>query len=214
MTNNINGLLISVEGLDGSGKTTAIKKIREHLEKNGKKVIVLREPGGTNIGEKVRDILLDSKNNEMNDIAEMLLYASSRAQLFSQVINPSLKSGIIVICDRFIDSSVAYQGYGRNLNIDDVLNVNLTAIQNRLPDLTLFIDIDPKTSLKRRFSVSKADRLESETIVFHKRVYNGYIELCNRFNNRIVKIDGYKNIDEISIDMINKIDIIIKRSTI
>lgn len=191
------GLFISIEGLDGSGKTTCILKVKKHFEDIGHQVVVLREPGGTNIGEKVRDILLDAKNTEMNDVAEMLLYASSRAQLFSQIIKPTLESGIIVICDRFIDSSVAYQGYGRGIAIDDVLAVNLTAIQNTLPDITLFIDIDPKTSLDRRFSVSKTDRLENEKIQFHQRVYEGYLALCKRFPNRIKRIDGNGSIDHI-----------------
>ncbi len=191
------GLFISIEGLDGSGKTSCILKIKEHFEKIGHQVVVLREPGGTPIGEKVRDILLDAKNTEMTDVAEMLLYASSRAQLFSQIIKPTLESGIIVICDRFIDSSVAYQGYGRGIAIDDVLAVNLTAIQNTLPDITLFIDIDPKTSLNRRFSVSETDRLENEKIQFHQRVYEGYLALCQRFTKRIKRIDGNGSIDHI-----------------
>ncbi|MCK5811987.1 MAG: dTMP kinase [Clostridiales bacterium] len=191
------GLFISIEGLDGSGKTTGILKIKKHFEDNGHQVVVLREPGGTKIGEKVRDILLDAKNTEMDDVAEMLLYASSRAQLFSQIIKPTLESGIIVICDRFIDSSVAYQGYGRGIAIDDVLSVNLTAIQNTLPDITIFIDIDPKTSLNRRFSVSETDRLENEKIQFHQRVYEGYLALCKRFAKRIKRIDGNGSIDHI-----------------
>jgi len=212
-TNNL-GLLISVEGLDGSGKSTQIKLIKEYLESINKRVIVLREPGGTKIGEKVRDILLDKNNTEMDNVAEMLLYASSRAQLFSQVIKPSLESGIIVICDRFIDSSIVYQGYGRGLDIESVLNVNLTAIQNRLPDLTLFIDIEPKTSLNRRFNASETDRLENEAISFHEKAYNGYMQLCKRFSKRIVKINGNRNKMDISKNMINEITNVLKRSKI
>jgi len=177
------GFLISIEGLDGSGKTTQIEMLKKHLENLGEKVIVLREPGGTNIGEQIRTILLDHKNTEMNDVAEMFLYAASRAQLFSQIIKPNLESGIIVICDRFIDSSIVYQGYGRGLDVDDVIKVNLTAIQNRLPDITLFIDINAMTSLERRMNASKADRLEREAIQFHERVYEGYIKLSKIFKD-------------------------------
>ncbi|MBN2853517.1 MAG: dTMP kinase [Clostridia bacterium] len=204
------GLFISVEGLDGSGKTSCIKAIRKYLEDNNEQVVVLREPGGTNIGEQIRHVVLNPKNTEMDDVAEMLLYASSRAQLFAEVIKPTLESGIIVICDRFIDSSVAYQGYGRGLKIDDVYQVNLTAIQNRLPDVTFFIDIDPETSLRRRFNESETDRLENEKMQFHEKVYRGYLELCQQHGNRIKKIDGSGSLQDISDAMIEEIKKIVR----
>jgi len=208
------GLLISIEGLDGSGKTTQINILKKHLENLGEKVIVLREPGGTNIGEQIRTILLDHKNTEMNDVAEMFLYAASRAQLFSQIIKPNLESGIIVICDRFIDSSIVYQGYGRGLNVDDVIKVNLTAIQNRLPDITLFIDINAMTSLERRMKASNADRLEREAIQFHERVYEGYIKLSKMFKDRIIIINGKGKIKDISNNIINEVNNLLKRRNI
>ena len=208
------GLLISIEGLDGSGKTTQIEMLKKHLENLGEKVIVLREPGGTNIGEQIRTILLDHKNTEMNDVAEMFLYAASRAQLFSQIIKPNLESGIIVICDRFIDSSIVYQGYGRGLDVDDVIKANLTAIQNRLPDITLFIDINAMTSLERRMNASKADRLEREAIQFHERVYEGYIKLSKIFKDRIIIINGEGKIKDISNQMIKEVDNLLKRRNI
>jgi len=208
------GLLISIEGLDGSGKTTQIEMLKKHLENLGEKVIVLREPGGTNIGEQIRTILLDHKNTEMNDVAEMFLYAASRAQLFSQIIKPNLESGIIIICDRFIDSSIVYQGYGRGLDVDDVIKANLTAIQNRLPDITLFIDINAMTSLERRMNASKADRLEREAIQFHERVYEGYIKLSKIFKDRIIIINGEGKIKDISNQMIKEVDNLLKRRNI
>ena len=145
-----NGLFISIEGLDGAGKSTQIQGIREYFEDKNIEPVVFREPGGTRIGEKIRHILLDEKNTEMDDVAEMLLYAASRAQNVAENILPALEDGRVVICDRFIDSSIVYQGYGRELDIEEVYNVNLTAVRHRLPDITFFLDKAPESSLKRR----------------------------------------------------------------
>ncbi|HPQ47817.1 MAG TPA: dTMP kinase [Clostridia bacterium] len=191
------GLFISIEGLDGSGKSTQVRYIQEYLHGRNIRTLLLREPGGTKIGEKVRDILLDARNTEMDSVAEMLLYASSRAQIMAEKVIPALEDGITVICDRFIDSSIAYQGYGRELDINEVYNVNYTAVRHILPDITFFLDQHPDTSLKRRKEASKADRLENEKMEFHNRVYKGYKELCSRYPERIKVLDAGESIEEI-----------------
>ncbi len=191
------GLFISIEGLDGSGKSTQVRYIQEYLHGRNIRTLLLREPGGTKIGEKVRDILLDARNTEMDSVAEMLLYASSRAQIMAEKVIPALEDGITVICDRFIDSSIAYQGYGRELDINEVYNVNYTAVRHILPDITFFLDQHPDTSLKRRKEASKADRLENEKMDFHNRVYKGYKELCSRYPERIKVLDAGESIEEI-----------------
>lgn len=205
------GLFISVEGLDGSGKTTQVRGIKLFFEEKGIETLVLREPGGTRIGEKVREILLDARNTEMDNIAEMLLYAASRAQIMAQKVLPALNKGKVVICDRFIDSSVAYQGYGRGLDVDEVFNVNITAIRHRLPDVTFFLDKKPEESLKRRRESTRADRLESEKMDFHIKVYEGYMKLCSRYPERIIRLDAERSIETIQKDILKTIEDIIER---
>lgn len=205
------GLFISIEGLDGSGKTTQVTHIKEYLESKNLNTLLLREPGGTSIGEKIREILLDAENTEMDSIAEMLLYASSRAQIMAQKVIPALDSGTTVICDRFIDSSIAYQGYGRQLDINEVYAVNYTAIRHILPDLTFFLDQHPNTSLRRRKEASKADRLENEKMEFHNRVYKGYKELCEKYPKRIIVLDASKSIEEIGEKITEQIDKFLER---
>jgi dTMP kinase len=205
------GLFISIEGLDGSGKTTQVKHIQEYLHSKNIKTLLLREPGGTKIGEKVRDILLDARNTEMDSVAEMLLYASSRAQIMAEKVIPALEDGIAVICDRFIDSSIAYQGYGRQLDINEVYNVNFTAVRHILPDITFFLDQHPDTSLRRRKEASTADRLENEEMEFHKRVYMGYKELCSRYPERIKVLDAGKSIEEIGKEITEQLESFFER---
>jgi dTMP kinase len=205
------GLFISVEGLDGSGKTTQAKEIEKHLNEKGYRTLLLREPGGTPIGEKIRKILLDPKNAEMDEVAEMLLYAASRAQITAEKILPALEDGCCVISDRFIDSSIAYQGYGRQLNVGEVTEVNLAAVRHTIPDITFFIDKPPEDSLKRRRESSKADRLENEEMDFHKRVYKGYRELCDRDPGRIKQIDGNRDIEAISSEITGILNKLLER---
>lgn len=205
------GLFISVEGLDGSGKTTQLTGIIKYFEDKGIEPLLVREPGGTAIGEKVRHILLDAKNTEMDSVAEMLLFAASRAQNVAQNILPALEEGRVVICDRFIDSSVAYQGYGRELDVEEVFNVNLTAVRHRLPDLTFFLDKNPEDSLKRRKEATTADRLESEKMEFHIRVYKGYMELCRKYPERIIKLDAEESIGVINEKIVIALESILER---
>jgi len=194
MQDKTTGLFISFEGNDGSGKTTQIHELAHWLRGKGKTVVVHREPGGTPIGEQVRHILLDNNNVEMSPVTEMLLYASSRAQLVASVIEPAMMSGDVIICDRFVDSSYAYQGFGRQLGLETVRSANQAAIGQWLPDITFFLDLDADTSMERRnASGHAADRLENEEMSFHRRVYEGYHFLCKESAGRIKQIPVMKD---------------------
>jgi dTMP kinase len=195
------GKFISFEGIDGCGKTTQIKFLEEYLLKQGYNILVLREPGGTKVGEKVRDILLD-KNNFISPVTEMLLYASSRAQLVEEKILPAIEKGQIVILDRFVDSSYVYQGYARGLGIEKVKLVNEIATMGILPDVTIYIDITPEEAMKRR-GKREADRLEKESWEFHKKVREGYIKLVKEFPKRFVFIDGMQELMKVHQDIID-----------
>jgi dTMP kinase len=199
------GKLIVIEGPDGSGKSTQIDIMRKYLEDKGFDVVETREPGGTKIGEKIRDIILDTENTEMDPVCEALLYAASRAQHVSEVIKPEIEKGKIVICTRYIYSSLVYQGIGRGLGVDMVSAINTAAIQGMMPDLTLLFDIDPVVGIKRKISDGKADRLELEDIKFHKKVYNGYKEIASLYKD-IKVIDASRSIDEIQKSVLEIID--------
>jgi len=195
------GIFISIEGTDGSGKTTQINLVKDYLEEKGHNVVITREPGGTRISEKIRSIILDPENKEMCKTTEMLLYASSRAQLIYEVIKPALKTGKIVICDRFIDSSFAYQGYGREIRLDYITGVNNVALDGVMPDLTFFFDLSPETALSRRLASSGADRIEREDIEFHMKVYQGYKRLARLHPERIKMINAERSVEEIFNDV-------------
>ncbi|NMA67049.1 MAG: dTMP kinase, partial [Clostridiaceae bacterium] len=187
------GIFITFEGNDGSGKSTQIKFLAEYFKEKGMEVTLVREPGGTPIGEAIRDMLLDKKNKEMCPVTEMLLYAASRAQLVHSVIGPGVEAGKIVICDRFVDSSYAYQGMGRGLGIKTVSTVNSYAVGEYMPDLTFFMDVDADTAMQRRNdSGEEADRIESEKMEFHRNVYEGYNTLVSLYPDRIKRIDTNK----------------------
>lgn len=191
------GYFITVEGTDGSGKTTQIKLIEEYLKSKNKSVVLTREPGGTKISEKIRDILLDLQNSEMGILTEMLLYASARTQLVSEVIRPAIEEGKVVICDRFVDSSYVYQGFGRGIDLKIITDVNRIALDGLVPDITLFFDIEPVDALRRRSNATGLDRIEKEKMDFHKRVYNGYKKLAMLYSDRITCIDSNRSIEEI-----------------
>lgn len=199
------GYFISIEGPDGSGKSTQIKLIKEYLIDQGYDVVETREPGGTRISEKIRDIILDTKNTEMSPVTEALLYAASRAQHVHELIKPSIEQGKIVICTRYVDSSIVYQGIGRGLGVDAVSTINNFAIQGLMPDLTLLFDVNPEKALKRKIIGGEADRLELEDIEFHKKVYKGYKEIAQK-NSRIKVIDASKSVNEIQEDVIKIIN--------
>lgn len=195
------GYFITFEGPDGSGKSTQIGLLKEFLEIKGFDVLETREPGGTRISEKIRDIILDTENTEMNPVTEALLYAASRAQHVHEVIKPAISEGKIVICDRYVDSSIVYQGVARGLGIEAVSRINSIAIQGVMPDLTFLFDMDPEAALNRKVSDSGGDRLELEDIKFHKMVYNGYREI-SRDNKRMRPIDAARSVDRIHSDII------------
>ena len=192
-------MFITFEGPDGSGKSTVIKKVYEKLINDGYPIVLTREPGGTPIAEKIRNVILDNDNTALDARTEALLYAASRRQHLVEKIRPALKEGKIVLCDRFLDSSLAYQGGGRHLGIENVLNVNLFATENTYPDLTLFFNISPEEGLKRVSADKKrvADRLDNENENFHHDVYNAFLKVVNDNKNRIVIIDATKSVDEV-----------------
>ncbi|AOT70290.1 dTMP kinase [Geosporobacter ferrireducens] len=200
------GLFITIEGPDGSGKSTQIKKLAEYLEQKGHAVILTREPGGTKISEKIREIILDKENMEMDPVTEALLYAASRAQHVAEVIQPALESGKTVICDRFVDSSIVYQGIGRGLGIEAVENVNRIAVKNILPKITFLFQLCPEIGLERKTEQGEKDRLEQETLDFHQKVFEGYQGLKALYPQRIVVVDASRSIEEIHKDIILAIE--------
>ena len=195
------GAFLTVEGLDGSGKGTQIERLTDALDRWGFEVVHTREPGGTPIGEKIREILLDRENTGMTDVTEALLYAASRAQHVREKILPEVARGRVVLCDRYLDSSVAYQGGGRQLGIDRVLAINAPAVEGAMPDLTVYLDLDHRESLRRRCAASEPDRMEMEADSFHARVEDGYHQLIARDPDRFVVVDAGKTRDEIAAEI-------------
>ena len=208
MMNFKNGLFITLEGGEGSGKSTILTNIIGYLEKNNYEVVKTREPGGVRIAEDIRNIILDKKNTNMDGKTEALLYAASRRQHLVEKVIPNLKKGKIVISDRYLDSSLVYQGYARNIGMDEILNINLFAIDNTLPKLTLILDIDPKIGLQRinKNSQREVNRLDLETLEFHNKVRKGYLKLKDLFPERIHIIDASKSIEEVTKNCIEQIE--------
>ena len=194
------GLFITLEGGDGAGKSTQIRNIERFFDEKGLVVVHTREPGGTPISEKLRNILLDNSNTEMADVTEMMIYAASRAQNVREFILPALERGEIVICDRFVDSSIAYQAYGRELG-DMVGIVNHYATGGLTPDITFWLDIDPQAGKMRAAKAGDLDRLELEQMDFHYRVYDGYKRLAEDDPGRVKRIDASDTVDNIKDDI-------------
>ncbi|MBE0570595.1 MAG: dTMP kinase [Ignavibacteriaceae bacterium] len=205
-------MFITFEGIDFSGKSTQIELLKDYLVEHNKKVEILREPGGTEISEKVRRILLDNKNEKMFAEAELLLFSASRAQLLREKIRPYLQKGIYVISDRFHDSSTAYQGYGRGIPLDAVMKVHQIAIGDTIPDVTFFIDIPVGIANERKKKKSKVklDRIELADIEFYNRVRSGYLEIA-RQEERFKVIDGTQTIETIQNQIISELEIIDRR---
>lgn len=194
------GKLISFEGSEGSGKTTQIARLAAHLQKTHREVVTTREPGGTEIGEQIRNIIVhNSKGDEMCAETELLLFAAARAQLVREVIAPALLRGAIVLSDRFLDSSTVYQGIARNLAADPVAQINRFAIGTVMPDVTVVIDVPPEVSLARlkQRASDLPDRMERENIDFYKKVRDGYLVLAKGMPERFIVIDGTKSEDAI-----------------
>lgn len=192
-------LFITIEGPEGSGKTTACKKLVNKLETEGFDILYTREPGGSHIAEQIRKIILSTRNTKMNAGTEALLYAAARRQHLVERIKPALADNKIVICDRYIDSSLAYQGFARGLGYQEVLDINLFATEGILPDLTIYFDIDAKKGLERisRDKKREKNRLDLEKIEFHNKVCEGYRQLIRKFPKRIKAIDASQEPDHV-----------------
>ncbi len=197
---------ITIEGNDGSGKSTVIEGLKQIFKERGVETVFTREPGGSMIAEKIRNIILDPENLAMDDKTEALLYAASRRQHLKETVIPALNANKLVICDRFIDSSLAYQGYARNIGIEEVYDMNMFATSGMLPDLTLYILVSPEVGLSRKVHQKELDRLELEANSFHKTVYEGYLKLAKMFPERVVLINGEKSKEEVLQQAIGVID--------
>ena len=191
------GTFISFEGIEGTGKSTQAKLLYTYLREKGADVILTEEPGGTQISVKIREVLLSVEHKEMSPLTELLLYNASRAQHIQEVIMPALDRGAMVITDRFTDSTLAYQGYGRGLDLQLIDSIDLIATGRLKPDITLLLDLDVQTGLKRNRGINKTDRLELEDVPFHERVRNGYHMLAAKEPTRIKLISVTAGIDEI-----------------
>ena len=194
------GFFLTVEGPDGSGKTTQVDRLEANLRKFGFSVRRTREPGGCAISEAIRGIILDTKNMEMCDTCEALLYAAARAQHVHQVIRPAVANGELVLCDRFVDSSVAYQGGGRELGVDTIQQINEPAVGDMMPDATVYLAIDHREALMRRLNASEPDRLELQDVEFHERVQKAYERLIKENKKRFLVVDAARDIESIAKD--------------
>ena len=203
------GLFITLEGGDGSGKSFQSKLLYEYLRTKNCDVIMTREPGGTKISEKIREIIINKENEEMFPVTEAFLYAASRAQIVAELIKPALLDGKTVICDRFLDSSIVYQGVARGLGFETVDIINSYATIGLKPDITFLFDIKPEEAFKRKLGVAALDRLESEDMEFHHKVYDGYQELANKYSERIIVVDATAAPEEIFEIIKDKIDAIL-----
>lgn len=192
------GFFITLEGNDGAGKTTIANACVERLRALGHEVVYTREPGGSRIAERIRDLLLDPGNTDMDARTEAILYAAARRQHLVDIVAPALEQGKIVLCDRFLDSSLAYQGIGRGLGIEEVERLNRFAIDDFMPDRTIFLAIDNETAMARMGRRGEKNRLDREDDAFHQRVREGYEKLVLRDPDRIVKIDASGSIEEVT----------------
>ncbi|MED2945035.1 dTMP kinase [Bacillus swezeyi] len=195
----MSGLFITFEGPEGAGKTTVLQAAAQELMKNGHSVLTTREPGGIDISEQIREVILNPKNTGMDPKTEALLYAAARRQHLIEKVKPALDEGKIVLCDRFIDSSLAYQGYARGLGIDEVLSINQFAIAGMMPNATIYFAIDPEEGIKRIHAnrAREKNRLDLEQINFHKLVQEGYQEVISRFPERFRTVDASQTIDHV-----------------
>lgn len=197
-----NGKFITFEGCDGCGKSTQLSLLISYLEKEHIPHIFTREPGGGKISEAIRGILLSGKNTEMSDECEALLYAAARAQHIKDRVEPALQEGKLVVCDRYVDSSFAYQAYARGLGMEFVEKINAFALEGFLPDVTVFFDLSPKEAFARKKGADEDDRMELAGLAFHERVYEGYLALAKKYPNRFVVINARKSIEEIASEVL------------
>ncbi|MCD7036623.1 dTMP kinase [Metabacillus sp. GX 13764] len=198
------GCFITFEGPEGAGKTTVLKLAASRLEEMGIETLTTREPGGIKIAEQIRSVILNKENTEMDPRTEALLYAAARGQHMAEKVIPALNEGRTVLCDRFIDSSLAYQGHARGLGIDEVLGINMFATSHVMPDATIYFDLDPETGLERisKNEDREINRLDLEKREFHEKVQQGYKEVLERFHGRIKTVDASKSLEEVTEDVV------------
>lgn len=196
------GKFVTFEGCDGCGKSTQLKMLSEYLQKENIAHVFTREPGGSKIAEAIREILLNGKNAEMTDECEALLYAAARMQHLHDKVEPTLAEGTLVICDRYVDSSLAYQAYARGLGTDFIEKINAVALDKYAPDVTVFIDLTPEAAFQRKRGADENDRLEQAGMAFHQRVYAGYKVLAERYPERIVCVDGTQSPEGVFADVL------------
>ncbi len=187
------GKFITFEGCEGVGKSTQVNMLKDYLKKTGQQAMFLREPGGNTLSEKIRKIILDPDNSEMTSLCEAMLYSAARAQLMGQVIIPALDSGKLIICDRFIDSTMAYQGFARDLGVKTISSLNETVCGDYMPDVTIFLDLPPDEAFKRKGGRDNNDRMELQSLDFHKKVYEGYKKAADMYPDRIILISPRGN---------------------
>lgn len=202
------GIFVTLEGGEGSGKTTVIAKLKDYLEKRSVPYIVTREPGGIEIAEKIREIILNPSHTAMDSRTEALLYAAARSQHLAEKVEPALAEGKLVLCDRFVDSSLVYQGYARGIGMDEVWAINQFAIHDRMPQLTFYLDIEPEAGLAR-IAASRdreVNRLDLEDLSFHHKVREGYLQLAERFQDRIVVIDASQTVENVEQEIIRSLE--------
>ena len=196
------GTFITFEGGEGCGKSTQIRLLAQKLQDAGKQVLLVREPGGTAAGERIREILLSKQSDGLEPMAELMLYEAARAQIVSEVIEPALQEGKVVLCDRFFDSTVAYQGFGRGLDPEMIAKLNLMATGGLEPDLTVLLDIDPALGLKRAMAVTggdgEGDRIEAAGLAFHQQIRQGFASLAQQYPERITVIDASGTIEQVA----------------
>lgn len=205
------GIFISMEGPDGSGKSTQLELLKKYFSEKGYEIVITREPGGTKISEAVREIILNKDFTEMSYMTEALLYASARAQLVSEVIKPALEEGKAVISDRFVDSSAVYQGMARGLGVENVYKINEFALQGIMPELTIHLDLPAEVGISRKNDQKELDRMELEAIDFHEKVAEGYRKLAALSPERIYTIDATQSIEDIHRQIVKKLETILNQ---
>ena len=197
----MNGLFVTFEGIEGCGKSTQAKRVEAHLKEQGYTVLLTREPGGTPIAEAIRGVLLDPANVAMSPVTELLLYEAARAQHVAERIRPALEKGTVVICDRFADSTTAYQGAGRALSAENVAYLHDLATAGTMPDLTILLDLPVEEGLARAGRINEPDRLEAEPVAFHRRVRDGFLRIAEQDPERVKVLDGSRPPDDIAADV-------------
>lgn len=208
MTRDMKGFFLTVEGIEGCGKTTQLKRLAKHLRDAGHNCVMTKEPGGTPIGDRVRAILLDPQAEGMDSLSELFLLAASRRQNVTEIVQPALEKGAVVLCDRYADASVVYQGYGRGLPLQQVLDINRWATNGITPDLTFVFDLPESVGLERARSRNTTEnlmaesRLEGEDLAFHRRVREGYLALAKEHQERFAVIEGNRSIDDVFADVL------------